>query len=92
MLGTTNEGNVTMQVITNTDTWTVVRVALWGNSVTTGKPRAHTRIDLLGNIPTDEAIQRAKQSISHAHDYQNKTQWLLNCIDTGNFSVTVETH
>lgn len=73
------------------NTWTVVRIALWGTSPTTGKQRAHTRIDLLGNIPTDQALTRAKEIVTKQHDYFNKTQWLLNCIETGNCNVTLET-
>lgn len=72
---------------TISNTWTIVRIALWGTSPTTGQPRAHTRIDFSGNIPTDQAIQRARQVVADQHDYFNKKQWLLNCIDTGNFSI-----
>jgi hypothetical protein len=67
--------------------WTTIRIALWGNSVTTGKLRSHTRIDLSGDIPTAQAIERAKQIVAERHDYFNNKQYLLNCIDTGNFCV-----
>jgi hypothetical protein len=72
------------------NTWTVVRIALWGNSPTTGKPRAHTRIDFSGVLSVEEATYKAQQHLAHKRDYFNMTSYLLNCISTGNFSVTVE--
>lgn len=72
---------------TISNAWTIVRIALWGTSPTTGQPRAHTRIDFSGNIPDEEATQRAIKFVSERRDYFNTKQYLLNCIDTGNFSI-----
>ncbi len=75
-----------MHTDTISNTWTIVRIALWGNSPT-GQPRAHTRIDLSGNVSTDEAIQRAIKFVANSYDPADQKQYLLNCIDTGNFSI-----
>jgi hypothetical protein len=71
-------------------TWTVVRIALWGTSPT-GRARAHTSVHLEGVVPEHEALERSRERITEDRIPFNIKQYLLNCLDLGNCSVSVET-
>lgn len=65
---------------------TIVRIALWSRP--DGRTAQHTRIHLRGHLTPTEALTRA---YTHVHnDRSVDRDYLLNCLDIGNFSITTE--
>lgn len=66
-------------------TWTTVRIALWHRP--NGDIASHTRIDLAGAVPDDEALAKARMLVTHDRAPADQRDYLLNCIDIGNYAI-----
>lgn len=68
-------------------TFTNIRVALYRRPH--GRRSAHTTVSLLGAVPREQAVAETRDCIESDHMPPSVRDYLLNCIDTGNFSVEV---
>ena len=62
----------------------IVRIALF--ELPNGRPTQHTRILMQGELTHDDALKRA-YTIVHS-DRSISREYLLNCLDIGNFSIS----
>jgi hypothetical protein len=66
--------------------WTTVYIGLFK------RPRlsAHTRISFAGLIPHDDAVALARAELDADRNLRSTTDYLHNCLDLGNFTVSYE--
>jgi len=69
-----------------TTAWTTIHIGLFN------RPRlsAHTRISFAGLIPHDDAVALARDKLDADRNLRSTTDYLHNCLDLGNFTVSYE--
>lgn len=67
-------------------TWTTLRIALQRHD---GGTRALSRIDFKGTVTEEDALTRARHILKL--DRSLDKGYLLNCLDIGNYELTVTT-
>jgi hypothetical protein len=70
-----------------TTAWTTVNIGLYNR---THRTSAHTRISFAGLIPHDDAVALARDKLDADRTLRSTTDYLHNCLDLGNFTVSYE--
>ena len=72
-----------------TTAWTTIHIGLY-NRTHRPRPSAHTRVSFAGLIPHDDAVALARDKLDADRTLRSTTDYLHNCLDLGNFTVSYE--